>query len=262
MKRLDDIPIWLFALLTVAAFDATALGGLLCTRRWGEWLGLYAVVDNNTIGSIFSAILVMYAISLGLIAVATWGNASSASAAASHEASHIATVYRSVAGYPNPLNSDLTDSVLRYTQSIIQNVWPAQRRGEVAEEGAEILLHLWRRILEFEPATDGQRIVHAEVLRDFSRLVEFRRRRVEATSYAVPGTLWAVVLIGAALSICASYLLSIQSLLVQAFLTMLLSSMIALLVFFIATTDHPYRGANAIGPGAYEIVFRNLEDYH
>jgi hypothetical protein len=98
-------------------------------------------------------------------------------------------------------------------------------------------LHLWRGILEFEPATDGQRIVHAEVLRDFSRLVEFRRRRVEATSYAVPGTLWAVVLIGAALSICASYLLSIQSLLVQAFLTMLLSSMIALLVFFIATTD-------------------------
>jgi hypothetical protein len=82
------------------------------------------------------------------------------------------------------------------------------------------------------------------------------------TNLPRPGTLWAVVLIGAALSICASYLLSIQSLLVQAFLTILLSSMIALLVFFIATTDHPYRGANAIGPGAYEIVFRNLEDYH
>jgi hypothetical protein len=81
MKRLDDIPVWLFALLTVAAFDATALGGLVCTRRWGDWLGLYAVVDNNTVSWIFCAILVMYAIALGLIAVATWGNASSASAA-------------------------------------------------------------------------------------------------------------------------------------------------------------------------------------
>ena len=59
MKRLDDIPVWLFALLTVAAFDAMALGGLLCTRRWGHWLGLYALVDNNTVGWIFSAILVM-----------------------------------------------------------------------------------------------------------------------------------------------------------------------------------------------------------
>jgi len=78
---------------------------------------------------------------------------------------------------------------------------------------------------------------------------------------AVPGTLWAVVLIGAALSIFASYLFNIPSLLVQALLTMFLTSMIALLVFFIAATDHPYRGANAIGPRAYEIVLRNLTDY-
>jgi hypothetical protein len=42
---------------------------------------------------------------------------------------------------------------------------------------------------------------------------------------------------------------------------MLLTLMIALLVFFIAKMDHPYRGANAIGPGAYEIVFRNLTDF-
>lgn len=261
MKRLEEIPVWLFALLTVAAFDAIALGGLLCTRRWGRWLGLYSLVDNNTVGWIFSAILVMYAIALGLIAVATWGNASTASATASQEASHIVTVYRTLAGYPQPLQSDLTRSVLRYTQSIIQDVWPAQQRGEVTEKGTEILLDVGRRIFEFEPATNGQRIVHAEALRALNTLVELRRRRIEATSYAVPGTLWAVVLIGAALSISASYLFNIQSLLVQALLTVFLTSMIALLVFFIATTDHPYRGANAIGPRAYEIVLRNLTDY-
>ena len=73
MKRLDDIPVWLFALLTVAAFDAAALGGLVCTRRWGDWFGPYPLVDKNTVGWIFSAILVMYAIALGLIAVATLG---------------------------------------------------------------------------------------------------------------------------------------------------------------------------------------------
>jgi hypothetical protein len=42
---------------------------------------------------------------------------------------------------------------------------------------------------------------------------------------------------------------------------MLLASMIALLVFFIAATDHPYRGASAIGPGAYQIVLRDLIEY-
>ena len=34
------------------------------------------------------------------------------------------------------------------------------------------------------------------------------------------------------------------------------------LIFFIATTDHPYSGSNAIEPLAYEIVLRYLEDYN
>lgn len=104
---------------------------------------------------IFSAILVMYALSLGLIAVATWGNASAAAVAASEESSHIATVYRTLGGYPQPLQDDLKDSVLRYTRSIIEKIWPAQRRGDVTEPGIEIILHLWSQITQFEPKTDG-----------------------------------------------------------------------------------------------------------
>jgi hypothetical protein len=258
MKQLDDIPVWLFAFLTVAVFDATALAGLVCTRWLGHAFGLYALLDNNTVGWVFSAILVMYAIAIGLIAVETWGNVSTASAAASQEASHIVTLYRTLAGYPEPLRSDLTSSVLGYTQSVIQTAWPAQQRGKVTETGTEILLSVGLRILKFEPATGGQSIVHAEALSALNTLVELRRRRIEATSYAVPTTLWVVVLIGAALSIFASYLFNVESLLAHSLLTLLLASMIALLVFFIATTDHPYRGVNALQPRAYEIVLRNL----
>ena len=261
MWRRNDLPVWMLALLTVGGFNAAALGGLVCTRKLGNWLGLYTHIDNDTVGWIFSAILVMYAISLGLIAVASWGNTSAAAAAASEEASHIATVYRTLGGYPQPLQDDLKDSVVGYTQSIIDKAWPAQRRGEVTEAGVEIMLHLWNRILAFEPTTEGQRVVHAQMLGGFNTLVEFRRRRIEAAGYAVPGTLWVVVLVGAAVSIFASYLFNIPSLPVHALLTILLASMIALLVFFIAATDHPYTGSSAIEPSAYEIVLRYLEGY-
>ena len=261
-RRIKDLPPWLFALLTVSGFNAIALGGLVCARRFGQSLGLYTFLDNNTVGAIFQAILVMYAISLGLIAVASWGNASAAAAAASEEASHIATVYRTLGGFPQPLQDDLRNSVVCYTQTIIEKAWPAQQRGEVTEAGIEIILHLWKQITQFEPKTDGQRVVHGQVLAGFNNLIEFRRRRIEATSYAVPGALWGVVLIGAAVSIFGSYLFTIQSLSVHALLTILLTTMIALLVFFIATTDHPYSGSNAIEPLAYEIVLRYLQNYN
>ena len=260
--RLGDLSLWLFALLTVGGFNAVALGGLICARGFGQSLGLYTAVDNEAVSAIFSAVLVMYAISLGLITVASWGNASAAAAAASEEASHIATVYRTLGGFPQPLQDDLKDSVVHYTQFIIEKAWPAQRRREVTEAGIEIILHLWKGITQFEPTTSGQVVVHGQVLDNFNKLVEFRRRRIEAASYAVPGALWTVVLIGAAVSIFGSYLLKIESLWVHGLLTILLTTMIALLVFFIATTDRPYSGLNAIEPTAYEIVLRYLQNYN
>jgi hypothetical protein len=61
----------------------------------------------------------MYAIAIGLIAIATWGNASNASTTASQEASHIVTLYRTLAGYPEPQRSEFTRAIFGYTQSVI-----------------------------------------------------------------------------------------------------------------------------------------------
>ena len=41
----------------------------------------------------------------------------------------------------------------------------------------------------------------------------------------------------------------------------MLTSMIALMAFFIAATDHPYCGANAIEPVAYRIVLDDVTRY-
>ena len=261
MKRLQAIPLWLFGLLTVVAFNVAALGGLLGTRQLGHRLGLYEPVSNDTVGWIFSAILVIYAIAIGLIAVATWTNATAASGVASQEASQITVLYRSLTGYPQPLQSELKNAVTRYLKSIIEEAWPAQRRGGVTEEGIVDLLELGHRIITFQPSTEGQCVVYGEVMRVLNTLVEFRRRRIEAASFAVPATLWAVVMLGAAICIFTSYVFRIDSFLLHGLLTALLTSMIALLVFFIAATDHPYCGANAIEPAAYKIVLHDLIEH-
>jgi len=52
----------------VVAFNAAALGGLVGTRDLGHRFGFYELVGNDTVGWIFSAILVIYAIAIGCIA--------------------------------------------------------------------------------------------------------------------------------------------------------------------------------------------------
>ena len=74
----------------------------------------------------------------------------------------------------------------------------------------------------------------------------------------MPGSLWSVVLVGAVLSILASYVFSMESFWVHATMTSLLAAMISLLVFFILITDLPYRGEASVGPESYELVLHDL----
>jgi hypothetical protein len=145
-----------------------------------------------------------------------------------------------------------------YVEDVVGSAWPAHRRGDVWHDGTAKLNAFQRVLYAFEPTTDGQRIVHAEALDAYNRIVETRRQRLEAVRRGIPGTLWSVVLVGAALAISASWVFTLESVGLHAIMTGLLAAMIGLLVFFIAVTDRPYHGVNGIGPEAYELVLRDL----
>lgn len=258
MTFLHDLPSWLFATLTIGVFVGVSLIGLVGSRSWVRRRGLHALVDNAVAGWMFSAILVIYAIAIGLISVATWGNAARAENEASDEAARIAALYRDFGGYPEPVRSDLRQQLVHYTRSVIEQEWPAQRRGEIPHRGTDVLRKLQDDFYAFEPTTAGQRLLHAEALRRYNELIEKRRTRIEAVDYAVPGRLWAVVLVGAFIAMVGSFVFSMESLAFHAWMTSLLAAMIGLLVFFIASTDRPYRGASGVSPMAYEIVLDDV----
>ena len=258
MEWLHELPRWFAGVVVWAAFVGVALGGLVVTRRWIRSRGLHALVDNGVVGWIFSAILAIYAITIGLTAVASWTDANDAADVASLEASVIATIYRDLDGYPEPPRRELVRGLTAYLTDIIETAWPAQRRGEVPHGGTTLLTSFQRTLHAFEPTTDGQRAIHAETLPAFNRLVEARRQRLAGIDSSVPGTLWAVVFVGAVVAIGASYMFTLESLRVHATMTVLLASMIGLLVFFIAVTDMPYRGDGGIGSDPYELVLREL----
>ena len=260
MPWVHDLPHWLVGLVIVTVFVAGALAGFVVTRPWIRRRGLHELIDNGVVGWVFSATLSIYAITIGLTAVASWTGYVAAANVASVEASEIAALYRDLGGYPQPARDACRGGLRSYLKYVIETSWPAQRRGEIPHGGTRELTTFQDALFAFEPATDGQRAVHAEALRAFNRLVEARRQRLEVVEQAVPGALWAVLLLGAALAIAASYVFSSDSPGAQALMTVLLATMIALLVFFIAVTDRPYRGAMGIPPSAYELVLHDLVD--
>lgn len=263
MLWLYDLPTWLFGLLAVGGGTLLALLGLALVYRWRTWYQRRRGRDplrigTDTIGWFFGGVLTLYGITLGLVTVATWGNYTSVSDIASAEAAAITALYRDTDGYPEPERTALREQLREYTESVVRLAWPAQRRGLVSVEGDVRITALQHTLVDFDPQTTGEQVLHAEALRQFNTLVEHRRRRAESVSASIPSVLWAVVLWGAVIVVALSYSFPVRAYVEHAWLTGVVAAIMALSIFVIAALDHPYRGEVSIAPDAYQIVIDHV----
>jgi hypothetical protein len=257
---IQEAPAWVIGPVCVLGFVVPAMVGLWLVHRGihqriklGETL-----IDNGVVGWFFSGSLTIYGITLGLIAISTWERSSDVAGIASREAATIAALYRDTSGFASPLREELHGKLREYTRFVIEKAWPAQRRGEILNDGNRLLDAFQSRLFVNEPKTDGGRMLQAEALKTFNELVGLRRQRTEAVNQGVPEVVWVVILLGGALTIATSFCFQVQQFRFHLLLTTGLAAMIGLLVFLIAALDRPYRGAVSVDPTAYQIVLETI----
>ena len=186
MLWLYDLPMGLFAALTIFLFVAVALAGLALFHHRIHASALAALLDNGTVGWFFSGTNVLYGLLLGLLTVATWSSYTSAGGLASQEAAALSVLYNDLSGYPQPQRGQLEEQLRQYTRFIIQRSWPAQRRGYI-NDGETVELRGFRTsFMAVEPRTEGDKLLHGEAIRAFNSVIEFRRLRAESISGSVP----------------------------------------------------------------------------
>jgi hypothetical protein len=258
MYWLYDLPNWLFGVLTLVVFLAFGLLGLWLTRAWVPSLHHESRSHNDVVGAYLGALTVFYGITLGLLMVGVWGTFSDAETKVDSEASAMAALYTDLGGYPQPVRGQLQEELRRITRSVIDVSWPQQQKG-IMPTGSMAEMNLFQQqMLSFEPATEGQKIVHAEAFHQLNQLVERRRSRVFSVTAGLSGSLWALVLIGAAINIAVTWLFHVQNARMHFCLTLLTSSLLGLMIFLLAAMDHPYLGKISVGPEAFEVVYNRL----
>ena len=90
------------------------------------------------------------------------------------EATALNLLYRDVTSYPEPYRGQLQKLLADYTQYVIHEAWPLQRRGIVPRGGLEHMSYFQKMLTSFEPQTEGQKILAAEALSAYNRLIEAR----------------------------------------------------------------------------------------
>lgn len=253
-----DIPTWLFGVLTVGSVTLLACIGLIVMRPWIRRHLRVTDDTNEAVNAYFAGVGVFYGLLSGLVAVATWQNFDAASALISSEASAFAALYRDVSSYPSPIRETLQDDLRSYLVHVIEQDWPAQQRGKLLQGGTRLLSHFQGSMTAFEPATNGQEIVHEEAFRAFNHLVEARRLRLDAVGGGLPPVLWSVVLIGAVLSVVVTYFFHIGDRKLHLILTAILAVFIGLMIFLTAAVDNPFRGEVSVTADPYRLILDSL----
>ncbi len=259
---LYNLPNWLFGVVVVLFFVLYSLAGLFTTRAWVRRQHREDHSHNDIVSYFLAAITVFYGITLGLLAVATWTNFSATQDKVDREAQVVASLYRDVNSFPDPLRTTLENDLRSYTREVIDVSWPQQRQGIVPYGSGPKLEQFQADLLLFEPKTEREKIVTTQAYGVFNALVEARRSRLETVTSGMPASLWSLVILGGLITMTATLFFDTPSFRMHFWMTVLLSTLLGLMVFLIGTLDNPFRGKVSIGPGSLERVYQQIMDQH
>ncbi len=248
------IPTWLLGFLIVGSLTALSVAGLYLVR---PWVSRHRHPGNDVVFSFAGATGVIYALVLGLFAVATWDSLKAAEDIASKEAFQIGKLNLDLSGYANEDRDHLRPMLKQYLERIINVEWPMQRRGLDADD-PPVLSEMMTYWLRVEPKTEGQRVVHGEALGQLNELLSLRRARQAAVHSQLPPPMWAVVILGAILNIGISYLITTEHTTMHALMVGFLAAMIGVMIYVIVAVDHPMWGAVSVGTESYQGVLTHM----
>lgn len=243
------------AVLVIGLTAAFSLAGLALLAPRVRASTLHVHFDNATIVGLLAALIGVYAVAAGLTAVAVWDNLNEAGADVGREATAIAVLYDHLGGYPDEQREAARQALIAYTRQVIEQEWPLHERGELPATTPPMIAAIGQVIRAYEPASDGQQILHARILQSYDRWLDAYSKRLQAVAdTALPGELWVVVILLGAIAISSCFLLRIDSFVQHAAVTLLVAAPIALVLYFIAISDHPFQGGISASADAYRSL--------
>jgi len=258
LESIFDVPLIITAPIIVGSLCLFAIGGLLLVRRHVLPRLRIHHEDAHFSGTMVHSVMVFYGLALALIAVNVFETYADVSKIISQEATALAVLYRDVSAYPEPIRSQLQKELRDYVDYVIQEAWPLQQRGQVPSAGIERINHFQSILVIFEPATEGQKLLHAEALRAYNNMVQARRLRLDAVSTGLPGVMWGVMLAGAIISLSASFFFQVDDVRLHVILVTLLAMFMGLVIFMTLTLDRPFRGDLGVRPDPYQLIYDHL----
>ena len=144
-----------------------------------------------------------------------------------------------------------------YARTVADGEWAEQRVGAHPSAAKDKFAAIVRLLGDFEPRNLPDQMIHAETLRQLTTASETRRARIHATGSSLPGVVWVVLLVGAAIALTgATLFVAVDDTALHLVLVGCMAAFVGLVVFVTVALDHPFQGA--VTPS--DVGFRLIAD--
>jgi FtsH-binding integral membrane protein len=233
------LTLWQDLIVLIAMLAAALLFMILLNRLWPHERRR---VNNDLIGWQLTIVGTTYAVILGFMLYTVWTAYSEAQLNFDLEADALRTVYRLSSGLPEPQRAQLQQLSRDYAEAVITRDFPEMAQGEPPEGSHAINEAMWETIMTVKADTPTSSLFEQQATTELASLTQHRRVRVLQTVYKLPAIFWAVLIVGAVVTITSAATFGAGSPRLHAFQVTSLTLIVTLVLLAIADVNLPYQG--------------------
>ncbi|CAN5295512.1 hypothetical protein BH10CYA1_BH10CYA1_28790 [soil metagenome] len=240
----------IFGLGCIFLVVGLSIGGLLGVRRWLQATDLK--VHHDVTDPLSQVVGMMFAILIGFMVSDAMQRFEEARATVQQEAASLADLFNLSGGLPKPMRDQLRSSCITYAEQIINNEWPLLTEKKISVPTIKTYRSIWQQCITFMPTGEGESNIQQIMLNSLTNMSDARRLRIEALHNGLPFALWWVLLVGGLSTIIFTYFFGVKNIKLQVIMTGIVTMVICLNIFLLASFDDPFSGDVMIHPSAFE----------
>jgi hypothetical protein len=214
--------------------------------------------SNDVAGFVYAVQAVVYGVVLAFIVVASWEHFDAAAATVQREADHLAEIYTMAGHFPQPQGGEIRRVVRAYAETAIAEEWPAMARGQRSARMDQLVPQLQDLIGSASPATMKEQDVQLQALTAADDLAAARRLRLLESREGLHPLIWALLGVGAVLTIGYSYVFGVPGARAHGVLVAIVTITIAATLYVVQATSLPFSSELKVDPAPFDLVLHDI----
>jgi len=214
---------------------------------------------NDVLGPSVNVIGTTYAVLIAFMLSGVWSNFRQAESNAEEESNSLVNLFRIANGLPSSDRDRLHRAARQYAKDMVEREWPAMQAGTLDPDAYGAVHGMWDTLTAVTVRSPLEQVSLDRSIAELARMTEYRRIRQLQSRSQLPALLWAVLVVGAIVTVGSSCLYGVEDLKVHIVQVFCLSFLIILVLVAIGNVDRPFQGSVRVDPIGFQFAAQTFD---